>query len=72
MYKQSTGMVWRRRITCVVTLGLFNSNTSCNNIPLVTIEDGLCTNNYLGNTTGPETSNILTCSQGDGYTHSYM
>ena len=55
-----------RRVTCVVTLGFFNSNTSCNNIPLVTIADGLCTNNYLGNTTGPETSNILTCSLGDG------
>ena len=31
-----------KEVTCLVTLGLFDSNTSCNNIPLVTIADGLC------------------------------
>ena len=31
-----------KEVTCLITLGLFDSNTSCNNIPLVTTADGLC------------------------------
>lgn len=36
----SAGKVWWR-LHVFVTLGLFDSNTPCNNIPLV-IADGLC------------------------------